>query len=145
MKRRSHFLAAAFLAAALFTVTAVESNAGVPWACPTTTVCNLSPCKASLMLRVLPPNVVFLVNVGPNACVQVNTAALTMIDSVISIGGFAYPVQAPAPVPPCNCRPTDWWVSCVTLAPGCCFDVCFDPANCRINILPAACIVPCNP
>ncbi|MBS1913086.1 MAG: hypothetical protein JST22_13950 [Bacteroidetes bacterium] len=147
MNMRSRFLATVVVLATIISMAPAASRAaGVPWGgCPATTVCNLSGCNLRLVFGSFPGPVLFAVNVGPGACARVNTAGLATIDFVRSAGGNFYAVQAPPPAVPCNCPAGNWFVDCVTLVAGCCSDVCFDQANCQINILPAACPGPCRP
>ncbi len=143
MFHRSGFLAAA-VAVALIGIVASGSTAraGVPWACNATTITNFTACTIPLTLVSAPGAAIFRVNLGPGAIALVPTGGIASFDFVISAGNIWYPVVTP-PVAPSRCA--GWSVSCVTLAPGCCCDVCFDPANCRINVLPSACIGFCNP
>lgn len=146
MNHRSRFLAAMLAVAIIAFLTGTgTARAGVPWACAATTITNFTACTIPLTLVAAPPAAIVRVNLGPGAIAQVPTGGIASFDFVISNGGIWYPVLAPPPVPPCNCPPANWSVCCVTLAPGCCCDVCFDPANCRITVRPAACVGPCNP
>jgi hypothetical protein len=138
-------LASAIVALALLALVETAS-AQVGWPCPAALVCNFSNCRVTLILNTTPPGVIPAINLAPGQCINIPTPVAS-IDQVVSAAGIAYPILPPPPFPLCNCLPNEWSVCCVTLPPqNCCFDVCFDPVACTININNAACPPgTCNP
>lgn len=146
INRTRSLLAACALAAFMLVAASDVVKAQVGWACPVTTVCNLTNCTVTLRLWTIPRGAFPIITLAPGQCLNVGTAAITAITDVMSSAGISYAVLPPPPAPPCNCPAGSWSVCCVTLPPmNCCFDVCFMPATCTINIMPAACPPPCRP
>lgn len=141
MINRTHsFIAACALAAFMLVASSDILQAGVPWGgCPKTTICNTSRWTMTLKL-ITSGNPIPVAALVPNQCTTFVSAGVTSIDFVVSAAGILYPVLPPPPVQPCNCPPGTWSVCCVTLPPqNWCFDICFDPVGCVINITDAAC------
>lgn len=98
------------------------------------TVINGSPCPVQLNLVTAPP--IPAINLAPGATAIVGIPPGAVVTGVTSAGGIFYPVPAGPPWPAC--------IQKVTVAPqNCCVDVCYDPINCIVHIVPKG--PPCNP
>jgi hypothetical protein len=98
------------------------------------TVINGSPCPVQLNLVSIPP--IPAINLAPGAAAVVGIPPGAVLTGVTSAGGIFYPFPAGPPFPAC--------IQKVTLGPqNCCADVCYDPINCIVHIVPKG--PPCNP
>ncbi len=117
--------------------------------CTTVDLINNSPCYAA--------RVEFVESVGlwvPASVLPTSSTPLPMIpgvpltvSGVISLNGNFYPFNPPNPTLGVNCGTGMWWIEGVTLGPppGCCYDICADPATCTIWLNRHVNPSPCNP
>lgn len=118
--------------------------------CPAITINNNTLCTAQLNFVPVPPgwpNPVLVPATGSIVLPGPPVGGMFTINGIRSMGGIFYPFLAPPFPVIVNCGAGDWWISNVTLGPppGCCFDICANPATCTINLNPSGAPPPCRP